>query len=149
MLLGGAQLGAHQYEGAASTYQRAAIKNASDWLPGYHLGQAYTASKQYRSAESALKTSLDRAKTASDQATVWKQLGFVYEKQKNYTGAITAYNRGGDSGGAARAQDNLNTEKENKAIEADNLAIQRLRDEKEKLEAELKNLPGAAPPSSN
>lgn len=147
MLLGGAQLGAKQYDGAVSTYQQASAKNSSDWLPGYHLGQALTAKAQYNSAESALKTSLDRAKNAKDQATVWKQLGFVYEKQKNYNEAITAYNRGGDSGGSARVQENLATERENKRIEADNVEIQRLKEEKDKLEAELKNLPGAAPPS--
>ena len=147
MLLGGAQLGAQDYDNAAKTYQQASTKNPSDWLPSYQQGQAYTASKQYKSAEAALKTSLDRAKSADDQATVWKQLGFVYEKQKNYKEAITAYKRGGDSSGEARVTENLATQSENERIEAENLEIQRLKEEKEKLEAELKNLPGAAPPS--
>lgn len=146
MLLGGAQLGAKQYDGAAATYRQASTKNSTDWLPGYHLGQALTAKQQYKSAESALKASLDRAKNASDQATVWKQLGFVYEKQKNYREAVTAYNRGGDSAGAARVQKNKETQEENLRIEADNREIQRLRDEQAAIEAELKNLPGAAPP---
>jgi tetratricopeptide (TPR) repeat protein len=146
MLLGGAQLGAKQYDGAVSTYQQASARNSSDWLPGYHLGQALTAKAQYRSAESALKASLDRAQSAQDQATVWKQLGFVYEKQKNYTEAITAYNRGGDSAGAARAKVNKETGEENKRIEAENQEIQRIKEEQAKIEAELKNLPGAAPP---
>jgi tetratricopeptide (TPR) repeat protein len=146
MLLGGAQLGAQDYDAAARTYQQAATKNPGDWLSSYHQGQAYTASKQYKSAESALTTALDRAKGAEDQATVWKQLGFVYEKQKNYREAITAYNRGGDSSGATRVTENLATQSENERIEAENMEIQRLKEEKDKLEAELKNLPGAAPP---
>ncbi|MCP4202077.1 MAG: tetratricopeptide repeat protein [bacterium] len=146
MLLGGAQLGAKQYDGAVSTYQQAAAKNSNDWLPGYHLGQALTAKAQYRSAESALRASLDRAQSPQDQATIWKQLGFVYEKQKNFAGAITAYNRGGDSAGAARVRKNKETEEENKRIEAENLEIQRIKDEQAEIEAELKNLPGAAPP---
>lgn len=148
MLLAGAQLGAQQYSAAATSYEQAAAKNSSDWLSSYHLGQAHTANKQYNAAESALKKALDRAQQPADQATVWKQLGFVYEKQKKYSEAISAYDRGGDSSGKARVTKNMETEQENRAIEAENEQIEKLKEEKAKLEAELKNLPGAAPPRS-
>ena len=146
MILGDSQLGSKSYDSAIATYGRASSKNTGDWLPNFYIGQAYTAKTQYRSAESSLRTSLDRAKNPADQARVWKQLGFVYEKQKNFTDAISAYSRAGDSSGAERARNNQATEAENARIEAENLEIRRMEEEKAKLEAELKNLPGAAPP---
>lgn len=146
MLLGDAQLGSKDYDGAIATYKKASAKNSGDWLPEYYVGQAYTAKGQYKSAESSLKTSLDRASAATDQAKVWKQLGFVYEKQKNFSEAISAYNRAGDSRGAERARTNQETEAENRRIEAENQQIKQLEEERKKLEAELKDLPGAAPP---
>ncbi len=148
MLLGDAELGSKSYDNAIATYKRASAKNTNDWLPDFYVGQAFTAKGQYKSAESSLKTSLNRAKNAADQARVWKQLGFVYEKQRNFTEAITAYNRGGDSAGATRVAENRKTEEENKRIEAENTEIQRIKEEQAKIEAELKNLPGAAPPRS-
>ncbi|MFQ5524741.1 MAG: tetratricopeptide repeat protein [Thermoanaerobaculia bacterium] len=146
MLLGDAELGSKSYDAAIATYKRASAKNSADWLPEYYIGQAYTAKGQYRSAESSLKTSLDRAKTAADQAKVWKQLGFVYEKQRNFTEAISSYNRAGDGAGAERARKNQETQAENRRIEAENTELAKLKAEQEALEAELKNLPGAAPP---
>jgi tetratricopeptide (TPR) repeat protein len=142
MLLGGAQLGAKQYDDAIKTYTQASTKKSSDWLPNYYIGQAYTVKTQYRSAESALKQALDTASSPKDKTTVWKQLGFVYEKQKNYGQAVSAYQRAGDTAAAKRVDDNRKTAEFNAGVEAQNAEIEALKAEEEALKEALKNLPG-------
>ena len=145
-LLGECYLGAKDYDKAISAFESAAAKSGSNWLQHYYIGQAHTANANYRSAEGSLKTALDKANAANDQARVWKQLAFVYEKQKNFSEAIVAYNRAGDSAGAQRAANNKATEQENRAIDAENRRLEEMEAEKKRLEEELKNLPGGPPP---
>ncbi|MDH3745395.1 MAG: tetratricopeptide repeat protein [Acidobacteriota bacterium] len=145
MLLGGAQLGAKDYNGAISTFQQASTKS-SDWLPLYYIGQAHTATGAHGSAENALKSALNNTTDSDSRTKVWKQLGFVYEKQKDYSKAIDAYNRAGDSGGATRVAENRDTEKFNRDVEQENRQIRELEEEKRKLEEELKQLPGGNKP---
>ncbi|MGB5516183.1 MAG: tetratricopeptide repeat protein [Thermoanaerobaculia bacterium] len=146
MLLAGAQLGAKQYDGALATSKQAAGKNPNDWLPLYYQGQALTQEGQFRTAESTLKQALGKASSSADKVTVWKQLGFVYEKQKSYDQAVTAYQNAGDSASIARVEDNRETDQYNQQIEQENEKIRALAEEEERLKEELKNLPGGPPP---
>ena len=147
MLLGGAQLGAGQYTDAAGTFQRAASKNSSDWLPSYYLGQAYTSAQQYDRAQSALQAALDKTDVTDERNRIWSQLGFVYEKQKNFSQAVTAYQRAGDGAGVARVQENAAIEKRNAEVAAEEAEIARLKAEEEELEKKLKELEeGEIPP---
>ena len=145
ILHGECQLGAKDYDGAIASFEKAAAK-AGSWLPHFYIGQAYTAKAQYRSAESSLKTALDNTSAAADETRVWKQLAFVYEKQKNFNGAIEAYTRAGDSGGAERARENKRIADENLSIEEENRRLAQMEEEKKRLEEELKKLPGGPPP---
>lgn len=142
MLLGGAHLGAKQYDDAIKVYTQASTKNASDWLPNYYIGQAYTVKAQYRSAESALKQALNTAGSTKDKTTVWKQLGFVYEKQKKFDEAVSAYQRAGDKSAVKRVQDNQQTAQFNRDVEAQNAEIEALQAEEEALRKALRDLPG-------
>jgi len=146
MLLAGAQLGAKQFDGALSTLQQAARKNANDWLPLFYQGQAFTQKGQFNSAESVLKQALDKASPGKDQVTIWKQLGFVYEKQKSYAAAIGAYQKAGDSAGVARVEENQQTAEYNKEVEQEAERIRAIEEEQEKLKKELEQLPGGPPP---
>lgn len=148
LLLGDARLGAKQYDQAISAYQQASAKNAGDWLPQYYMGQAYTVKEQYRSADAALRKALELASASKDKATIWKQLGFVYEKQKNYDQAIVAYQRAGDSRSVQRVEENRQTAEYNKQVEEENRIIEELAAEEEKIKEELKQLPGGPPPTS-
>jgi tetratricopeptide (TPR) repeat protein len=148
MLLGDARLGAKQYDQAIAAYQQAAGKNAKDWLPQYYMGQAYTVKEQYRSADAALRKALELASASKDKATIWKQLGFVYEKQKNYDQAIVAYQRAGDSRSVQRVEENRQTAEYNEQVEEQNRIIEELAAEEEKIKKELKELPGGPPPTN-
>jgi len=144
MLLGEAQLGGKDYAGATDTFQKAASANANDWLPHYYIGTSQTASGSFSGAESSLKTALSKSPGSDDQAKIWKALGFVYEKKKNYAEAKSAYQRGGDPAGVQRVQQNEETDKFNREVDSENRKIQELEEEKRKLEEELNQLPGYA-----
>jgi tetratricopeptide (TPR) repeat protein len=146
MLLAGAQLGAKQYDQALTTLKRAEGMKSTDWLPQFYMGQAYTQKAQYRSALSSLKQALDKARSDKDKVTVWKQLGFVYEKQKSYEDAIGAYRQAKDTASVARVEKNRETERYNREVEDENRQIEELRAEQEKIKEELRELPGGAKP---
>jgi tetratricopeptide (TPR) repeat protein len=142
MLLGEAQLGAKEYDGAADTFGKAAAKKSNDWLAYYYLAQAQTALGRYNPAESSARTALSRASSATDKSRVWKQIGFVNEKLKNYDEAIIAYRNAGDSAGVGRVEENKRIVAENREIEEHNRELEELEEQQRKLEEELKGLPG-------
>jgi tetratricopeptide (TPR) repeat protein len=144
--LGEAQLGAKDYDGAVTIFQQAVGKNSGAWLPPFYIGQAYTAKKQYRSAESALRTALEKASSSADQVRIWRQLGFVHEAQKSYDEAIDAYQRAGDTRGVQRVQENREIAEFNKGVEAEAEVIRALQEEQEAIRKELEELPGGPPP---
>ncbi len=135
-----AELGAGLYGDAVNTGQQAVSKNSkNDWLAPYYLGQAYASNKQYAESEEPLNTALGMA-PAKDKKTVWRQLGFTYEKQKKYAKGIEAYTNAGDQGGVARVKENEETDRFNKQVEEENKTIKAMEEEARKLEAELKAL---------
>jgi tetratricopeptide (TPR) repeat protein len=147
IMLAGAELGAKQYDGALRSLERAAGKNSNDWLPQYYMGQAYTQKGQYRSAEDKLNQALTKASRNEDKVTVYRQLGFVYEKQKRYDNAIAAYRSAGDDGGVLRAQENKATDEFNKDVEKETQERAAMKAEEDRLKEQLKSLPGAKPPT--
>lgn len=143
MLLGEAQLGARQYGDAASSFQRAAGLDSRDWLPQYYLGQAYTAAGDYTRAEGPLRRALELTSASADQVKIWGQLGFVYEKQRSWDQAKTAYGRAGNQAAIQRVTTNQETEEHNLEVEQYNKTIEEIEAERRALERELGQLPGA------
>ncbi len=146
LTLGEVQLGAKEYNAAVTSFRSAVAKNSSDWLPHYYIGQAYTASAQYPPAVDPLNTALRLAKKPDDQKKVYFQLGFVYEKQKNYADSILNYEKAGDTRAATRVKENRDIEKGNKEADEHNKQISALEAEQERLKKEMQALPGGAPP---
>ncbi len=140
----GAALGAKRFDAAIAAADRAVRARSSDWLPYYYKGQAYTKKNQFSSAEAELRKALNNASSAADKATVWSQLGFVFEKTKSYDEAIAAYTQAGDSGAVERVRANKETAQYNAEVEAENRELEALRAEQEALEEQLRSLPGAA-----
>jgi Flp pilus assembly protein TadD len=145
-LLGGAQMGAKRYDDAISTLQRAAAKQPNDWVPHYDIGRAYIGKGQARSAETSLRSALDRATSEDAKKQIWGQLAYAYEKQKKFADAIMAYNQAGDSAGAARARENKDIADFNLKVEAEAEEIKKLQEEQEQIRKELEELPGGPPP---
>lgn len=146
LVLGEAQLGAKQYQGAADSFGRAASQRSGEWLPLFYQSQALTALQEYAGAEDALRKALATNPPASDQKRIYRQVGFVNEKLKNFEEAKAAYQRAGDQASFQRVEENQQIAEENRRIEAENRRIEEMRQEREKLEQELKELEEGPPP---
>jgi len=140
MVLGEAQLGAKQYSGAVDSFQKAAAKKADDWLAFYYLSQAQTATGQYAAAETALERALRTSPSAQNEKRIYRQIGFVNEKLRNYDQAKVAYARAGDQASVARIEQNEAIAEQNRGIEEHNRQIEQMRQEQEALEKELREL---------
>jgi tetratricopeptide (TPR) repeat protein len=140
MTLGEAQLGAKQYPGAADSFQKAAAKKADDWLAFYYLSQVQTAMGQFPAAEATLERALRTNPTAQNEKRIYRQIGFVHEKLKNYDAAKVAYTRAGDQASVARIEQNEAIAEQNRGIEEHNRQIDQMREEQEALERELREL---------
>ena len=147
LLLGEAQLGGKQYAEAVSSFNQAAAKNSGAWIPHFYIGQASTAKTDYSRAESALKKALEMGPPSKDQNRIWRQLGFVYEKQKRYDDAIGAYTTAGDSGGVARVKDNAEIAEHNKEADREAQEYEELKRKERELQEELERLGSGSPPA--
>jgi len=142
MLKVSAELGAGRYKEAAETGRAAISKKGDDWLAHYYVGQALSSNKQYEQAEQPLERAKELAKSPEDIKRAWRQLGYVYEKQKEYSKAIDAYEFAGDQAGVARVAENEKTARYNKQVEEENKLIEEMKEEAKKLEEELEDLEG-------
>lgn len=142
ILLVSSQLGAGLYEEAIVSGKGALAKKTDDWLAHYYLGQAYSSTKKYQDAVAPLKQAETLATDGKDKKLVWTQLGYVYEKQKNYPQAIEFYQFAGNAAGVTRVRDNEDTANFNKNVEEENRRIKEMEEEARKLEEELKALEG-------
>lgn len=145
LLYGETQLGAKQYEAAVATFEQAAKKNEADWLPHFYSGQALTTLGRYGEAESSLKRGLAEAKRGEDKARIWRQLGFVYEKQKDFAQARSAYQNGGDSGSVARIDQNAQIAENNRQAAEEQKKLEEIKKAQEEIKKQLQNQ-GAPPP---
>ncbi len=135
------ELGASLYAEAVTSCDGASSKKSGDWLAKFYLGQAYSSNEQYAEAVQPLKDASGMVR-GDDQKQVWRQLGFVYEKQKKYTQSIEAYETAGDTVAVARVKKNEATANENARIEDENARIEEARREAAELEKQLKELEG-------
>jgi len=142
LLQASAEIGAALFDEAAKTAKAAIAKDQGNWTAHYYLGQAYSSLKQYDDAEAPLNTAITKTNDPGNLRQVWRQLGYVYEKQKKYSDSIAAYQKAGDSAGVARVQENERIALDNKKIEEENQRIKEMEEEAKKLEEELKELGG-------
>lgn len=142
LLLGEVQLGGKNYESAASTLQQAISKRRNDWHAHLYLGQAYGSLERYNDAEAPLNDALGLANGEAEKQ-VLDYLGFVLEKQRKFEASITAYERAGNAGGAARVRENQQIQQENEEADQFNRNIEELERQREELRRQLEEVPGA------
>ncbi len=143
LLLGEVQLGGKNYDAAASTFQQAISKRANDWHAHFYLGQAYGSLERFSDAEAPLNTALTLA-SGDAERQIQDYLGFVLSKQNKYDLAISAYERAGNSAGAARVRENQQIAQDNREADEHNRNIEELQRTREELRRQLEELPGAA-----
>lgn len=145
VLLGETQLGAGQYDAAIASFGQASGKNAADWLPLFYTGQAYTAKENYPPAIDALQKAVSKAAKGEDKSRIWRQLGFVYEKVRNFDQAKVAYQNAGDGAAVARIQQNAEINLHNQQADAEEKKVAELRKAQEEARKALEQ-GGATPP---
>lgn len=143
LLLGEVQLGAKSYDSAASTFQQGISKRSNDWHAHFYLGQAYGSLERYSDAEGPLNTALPLASAEADKRQILDYLGFVLSKQNKYEPAISAYERAGNAGGAARVRENQQIAQENREADEFNETIAELERQRDALREQLEEVPGA------
>jgi len=139
MLRSSAELGAGEYAKAVETSKAAIAANPGDWLAHYYLGQAYSGSQQYAAAEQPLRASLERA-GPEDQRLVWRQLGWIYEKQSKPAEAAEAYRHAEAQSGTVATPDKVKADPADSEIEARKHRLMETKREAEQIEQELKKL---------
>lgn len=142
-------LGAKDYSQAVAALKKASQLKPGEWLPDFYLGQAYTALEDYDAAEAPLRQALSKTSRDADQRMINRQLGFTYEKQKNYGQAITYYQRAGDQASVARVRENERIAEENEEAEEFNKKRQELLEEQRRLREEMESVPTGGPPPRN
>lgn len=142
LLLGEVQLGGKNYESAASTFQQAISKKRNDWHSHFYLGQAYGSLERFNDAEAPLNDALGLA-SGDAERQILDYLGFVLSKQNKYDAAISAYERAGNSSGAARVRENKQIAQENEDADEFNRNIEELERQREELRKQLEEVPGA------
>jgi len=145
LLLGETQLGAKQYEAAVASFKQAEAKNLAEWLPHFYMGQAQTQLGRFAEAEASLKKGLTEAKTGNEKARLWRQLGFVYEKMKNFEQAKVAYQNGGDTAAVTRVAQNEEIAKHNAQADEEARKLEEIRRAQEELKKTLQQQ-GTPPP---
>ncbi len=143
LLLGEVQLGAKNYDSAASTFQQAISKKSNDWHAHFYLGQAFGSLERFSDAEGPLNTALPLASDGADKNQILDYLGFVLSKQNKYEPAISAYERAGNAAGVARVRENQQIAQENREADEFNENIAELERQREELRRQLEEVPGA------
>jgi len=120
LLAGESWLGAQQYSKALTWFEKAKAQKSSNALVHYYIGQCYTSLGNYKSALSALQQALTQATGNADlRKKIYNQMGYVYEKDRDYAKAKQAYSEAGNSGQAAAMDEKIAAQGENEKFAAE------------------------------
>ena len=101
MLAGSAEMGAHQYQSALSSFQKARDAGADDVLLHYYLGRSNLALDCSEQALTHLQTSLGQSPDAELTREIHAARGLAYRKLEDFEHAADAYRLAGDAAQAA------------------------------------------------
>jgi tetratricopeptide (TPR) repeat protein len=101
LLAGEAWLGAKQYSKAMAQFDKAQQKQPQNALLHFYRGQCYSSLNQFDNALDELQKALNIGVSGKLRTNLYNQLGFVYDKKKDYTNAKQAYSEAGNSRKAA------------------------------------------------
>lgn len=97
LLAGEAWMGAGEYQKAISWFDKARSKQSQNVLVYYYSAQCHTSLGQLDTALAELQQSLKIGATGRLRTQIYNQLGFVYDKKKDYDRAKSAYQEAGNT----------------------------------------------------
>lgn len=118
MLLGEAALGAQKYEEAIGFFEKAKGLNKNDGFLYLYIGQAKSSLDKYDEAINYLNQAANLL-PEDKKRVAYNQIGFVYDKKKDYQKAIEFYKKAGNDKKVKEVEDKIKMEEQNrKADEA-------------------------------
>ncbi len=105
LLAGEANLGVKEYRKAVVWFDKAAAKQTQNSLVRYYRAQCNTSLGQYGAAINDLQEALKIGVSGKLRTQVYNQMGFIYDKQKEYDKALTAYRNAGNNSMVASVED--------------------------------------------
>ncbi|MCD4750023.1 MAG: tetratricopeptide repeat protein [Thermoanaerobaculales bacterium] len=129
LLAGETWLGGKQYSKALGWFDKAVAKQSQNALVRFYRAQCHTSLNQYDAATKELQSALKIGVSGKLRTQVYNQMGFVYDKTKQYDKAISAYRNSGNTAMVTKVEKKKETAAENAAAEA------ALRDYERKLRA--------------
>jgi tetratricopeptide (TPR) repeat protein len=114
LLAGEAWLGAGEYAKALSWFEKAKSQQLNNALVYYYIAQCNTSLNRLDTAVGSLQKSLELGSSNSDlRKKIYNQMGYVYEKKKDFTRAKQNYLEAGNRSKAAEMDTKATTAAEN------------------------------------
>ncbi len=117
LLAGEAWLGAKDYRKAAVWFDKATAKQSQNTLVRFYRAQCNTSLANYEAAISDLQEALKIGVSGKLREQVYNQMGFIYDKQKEYDKALTAYRNAGNNSMVASIEDKKEKAEQNRAAD--------------------------------
>ncbi len=125
LLAGEAYLGAANYPKAVGWFDQAKADQPQNALVYYYLGQCHTSMNQLDTAIRDLQTALKMKPSGKLRTQIHSQMGYVYDKKKDYGKAAQAYEAAGNSSKKAEMLQKANLQKDNQAADAERADFER------------------------
>jgi len=114
LLAGEAWLGAGQYTKALSWFEKARAQQSRNALVLYYIAQSQTSLNRLDAAIASLQQSLNLGSNNADlRKKIYNQMGYVYDKKKDFTKAKQSYLEAGNSRMADKMDEKLELDKGN------------------------------------
>lgn len=113
MLLGEAALGAQKYEEAIGFFEKAKSFNKNDGYVYLYIGQAKSSLEKFDEALNYLNQAATML-PEDKKRIAYNQIGYVYDKKKDFKNAIEYYKKAGNDKKVQEVQEKIKMEEQNK-----------------------------------
>jgi tetratricopeptide (TPR) repeat protein len=125
LLAGEAWLGAKDYRKAVSWLEKAKADQPQNALVYYYIAQCSTSLNLLDAAVADLQTALKIGPSGKLRTQIHSQLGYVYDKKKDYANAARSYGAAGNSAKKAEMEQKAEQQQQNLAADAERAEFQR------------------------
>lgn len=125
LLAGEAYLGAGNYPKAVGWFDQAKADQPQNALVYYYLGQCHTSMNQLNTAIGDLQTALKMGPSGKLRTQIHNQMGYAYDKKKDYAKAAQSYEAAGNSTKKAEMLKKGEMQQDNQAADAERADFER------------------------
>ena len=126
LLAGEAYLGAKNYTKAAQWFDKAIASQSQNTLSRFYRAQCYTSLEKYDQALVDLQEALKIGVSGKLRTQVYSQMGFIYDKTKDYDKAIFSYRNAGDAAKVKVIEDKKDKDAQNQTAAAEQAEYEKM-----------------------